>query len=121
MTFKALTRNKIEEIIQLADRLFPNGSNGSDEASSAGSITSEEIRENARKHGELQRALETLTPEALKELTALMLIGREDGAVQPGEFEDMVKNGPQLNADYVADKQDLAGYLRNGLNLLAFR
>lgn len=121
MTLKVLTRSRVEEIIQLAHSLFPNGSSGSETDSSMGSVTSEELRENARKHGELQRELETLTPDALRELTALMLVGRDDGAVEPSEFEDTVKNSPTLDAHYVADKQDLASYLRNGLRLLDAR
>ena len=39
----------------------------------------------------------------------------------PSEFEEMVKTGPRLNANYTADKLDLARYLRDGLQVLASR
>lgn len=114
---KHITKDKLAEIIVLADKANPPHAprflSGADLLSmSSLKPSDEEI--------ELRRALQALSKNEMCELMAVMWIGR--GEHEPEAFDDLVKHASYSSDEgdicYVAGKSPLAKYLRDGLRNL---
>lgn len=125
---QSLNKETVFEIIRLAEECYPNpdqweGASIRDAA--------EEILETFRETGEFHKPehialverLKRLSHDELKELVALMWLGRGDAGERAEDWESLLEDASRelehSPVAYVVEKMYLARYLRDGLEKLA--
>jgi hypothetical protein len=119
---KSLTRKDVLEVAKLADACKAKNQPGflHYPSAEADKMTKEILKGGSPERKRLVAKIESLTPEALEELEALMLFGRGDHAATFAEcLEHAARNRSEGTVGYIAGKSlALGSYLRDGLKKL---
>ena len=115
---KALSLEKVHEIIRLADILYPPDEGPKRRASRFPDATA--LLAPSKHQEDLVSLIDSLSQEETKELIALAWLGRGEGE-WPRDWPALVRHSKIALPDaafYLVDKRPLAEYLRRGLKLM---